>query len=368
MGGAQHQTLLLAQGLSNIGHDVVFLGVNSAEESELYADGVRVVNIPGRRKVGWAQHRQLLAKIIKESDPDICYVRVFEEIAAFMPICRKAGIPFVSMTVHSMQTSPFLFGYHPRETIGFMRSLHTVYHLLAFLSIRYSAAHVCNSRAHQQRMQRWFPRKSIAMIYNGSPVPLPMDGRKEFTRQVIWVNNLKRFKRPEVFIELARCLPQFRFVMIGRMADGRYGRKLSRTLQRAPSNLEYLGPLKIDEVNRKIGQSDLLLYTSLPVEGFGSSFTQAWLRQVPTISLSFELDGILEREKIGRCSINFKQLVSDVEELMEDASLRREMGKRARAYAVDHHSAERMVDSYETLFRKILHNQTAEAVRGLRPS
>jgi glycosyltransferase involved in cell wall biosynthesis len=142
---------------------------------------------------------------------------------------------------------------------------------------------------------------------------------------------------------------------------------MEKALQQAPSNLEYLGPLPIDQVNEKISQSDLLLYTSLPVEGFGSSFTQAWLRQVPTVSLSFELDGILEQENIGRCSRDFEHLVTDVKELMEDESLRRDMGQRARAYAVSHHSAERMVADYEALFKDIVRNSAVDTSRELRP-
>ncbi len=368
MGGAQHQTLLLAQGLAKLGHDVIFLATNSNEESEFNTGNVRVVNVLGRRTAGWSRHRQLLTTAIQQSAPDICYVRVFEDLAAIVPLCKDAGVPVVSMSVHAMETSPFLLGYRPLDTIGHLRAMNTWFHLRSFLSIRSSAAHVCNSKALQESIRRWFPGKSIRMIYNGSPVPSHQHAHKESTGQVIWVNNIKLFKRPEVFIELARCLPQFRFLMIGRMASGRYGKKLGATLKQGPSNLEYLGPMGIDQANNAISQSDLLLYTSLPVEGFGSSFTQAWLRHVPTLSLSYDLDGILEREKIGRCSRNFEQLVIDVKELMESESMRRDMGKRARAYAVSHHSVERMVSNYEALFKDILLNSALNTVRELRPT
>lgn len=360
MGGAEHQTLLLAKGLAKLGHDPVFLATNSSEEGSLTVGKISVRNIPGRRSIGWSQHSQLVAKTIREMNPDICYVRVFRELATIMPVCRRLGVPVVSMSVHAMETSPLLFGHHPRETIGHLRTMNTFFHLRSFLSIRYSAAHVCNTRALQRSIQKCFPDKSIRMIYNGSPVPMLKHTHRESTGQVIWVNNLKRFKRPEIVIELARRLPQFRFLMIGKMAGGKYGERLRKALQLAPCNLEYLGPMTIEEVNAAILRSDLLLYTSLPVEGFGSSFTQAWLRQLPTVSLSFDLDGILERERIGRCSRNFEQLVSDVQELMENEPARRDMGRRARAYAVVHHSHERMVTDYESLFEEILTGSTVK--------
>lgn len=367
MGGAEHQTLLLARGLAELGHEVVFLATKSDQKDEFSKGKITILNTPGRRKVGWKKHKQLVAKAIQESKPDLCYVRVFDDLAAIMPPCKQAGVPVVSMSVHWTQTSPLLLGHHTLGTIWHLLSMNTFFHLISFWSIRSSAAHICNSKTLQRRIQRWFSRKPIGMIYNGSPVPPPQDVHKGSTGQVIWVNNLKRFKRPEVFIELARRLPQYRFVMIGRIYDGGYGRKMEKALQQASPNLEYLGPLPIDQVNEKISQSDLLLYTSLPVEGFGSSFTQAWLRQVPTVSLSFELDGILERENIGRCSRDFEQLVTDVKELMEDGSLRRDMGQRARAYAVRHHSAERMIADYEALFKEIVRNSAVNTSRELRP-
>lgn len=355
MGGAEYQTLLIAQGLADLSHDVVFLATKSDEGGEFEEGKIAVLKIPGWRTVGWGPHRQLVAKAIEESSPDICYVRRFAELATVVPLCNKAGVPVVSTSCHSRETSPFLLGYHPIETIAYLRSPEAILHLRSFLSIRSSAVHVCNTRSLQAQIQRWFPRKRIRMIYNGSPVPPPDRVHLESSGQVIWVNNLKRWKRPEIFIQLARRLPQFHFVMIGRMAGHRrYAQRLRAVLQRATANFQYLGPMPIDQVNAMISQSDLLVYTSLPVEGFGNSFIQAWFRGVPTVSLSFDLDGILEREGVGCCSRTFDQLVADVQELMTDDAIRRNMGQRAREYAIRDHSADRMVADYETLFKEVV--------------
>jgi glycosyltransferase involved in cell wall biosynthesis len=97
-----------------------------------------------------------------------------------------------------------------------------------------------------------------------------------------------------------------------------------------------------------------LLYTSLPVEGFANSFLQAWFREVPTISYTFDLDGIIEQEGIGRCAGDFDELVDSVDELLRDHAQRRQMGIHAREYAVDHFSVDRMLGDYEALFEDIL--------------
>jgi glycosyltransferase involved in cell wall biosynthesis len=249
---------------------------------------------------------------------------------------------------------PLLVVRSPKKTLWYLLSSLTSKHLRSFCSVHSSAAHVCNTSDLQQRIQPWFPHRRILTIYNGSPQPAPEEIHSGASGQVIWVNNLKGWKRPEVFLRLAQKLPAYRFVMIGSMARGRFGKQVQAWLQQAPANVHYLGAQPIAEVNRQIGQSDLLLYTSLPREGFGNSFLQAWLRGVPTVSYTFELDGILEREQVGRCAHTFEQLVADVDALMQDHAQRQAMGQRARAYALRYHSVEALVDSFEILFRSIV--------------
>jgi len=321
------------------GHDVVFLGTDADKEDVFDASNLKVIEAPSWRSVGWNHHRGCITRALQWSDPDVCYVRVFEELATIVPWCGKASVPVVSVSASAKTANPFLLGYHPIETLAHLRSLQTFRHLRSFFSIRSSSVHVCNTQALKRQMRRWFPRKRINVIYNGSPVPPPKEVHRGSSGQVIWVNNLKRWKRPEVFVELARRLPQYDFVMIGKISAGRrYTRQTTAVLEDAPANLRYLGPLPLVQVNTMISDSDLLLYTSLPVEGFGNSFLQAWLRGVPTLSLTFDLDGILQREGVGRCAATFEQLAADVGELMADESLRGEMGARARQYAISHHS------------------------------
>lgn len=355
MGGAEYQTWLLAKGLKEHGHSVTLLATNTEENCEYVDDaGVAVIEIPNRRIAGETRHKELAKQAVERWQPDIVYIRRFEDISRLADVCRANGIPFVSMSVHAMETSPFFLGYHPSQTIRNVRSKRALLYLQSFYAIRDSAVHVCNLRGLQTKIEKWYPRKRIETIYNGSPIPDINDEPKKPSRQVIWVNNMKRWKRPEIYIDLARHLPDYRFVMVGRLPSGRYGKEIERMLAEATPNLDYVGPKPIDEANELIRNSDLLLYTSMPVEGFANSFLQAWLREVPTISYTFDLDGIIEQENIGRCASDFDELVDAVDELMRDDAGRQQMGKHAREYAVNQFSVDKMVLEYETLFNEIL--------------
>ena len=355
IGGAEYQTLLIGQGLAALGHQVAFLAATANDADAFRAGRMEVRTFPGWRKTGWRRHRQAIAQAIGDYLPDLCYVRAFPELGIVIPLCKGSDVPVVSASSNMRETSPLLVGNHPLETVAFLRSGRAFLHASSFLSIRHTAAHVCNTMSLLANMRRWYPKKPMSMIYNGSPVPpLRNPALDEPSGQVIWVNNIKRLKRPEIFIRLAHHLPQYRFVMIGRMPGSRiHSGELRALMGRAPNNFTYLGPQPLDQVNKMIGQSDLLLYTSLPVEGFGNSFMQAWFRGVPTVSFSYELDGILEREGIGRCTGTFGQLVSEVKRLMTDHEARREMGSRARDYAVRQHGVETMVTAYEQLFESV---------------
>lgn len=353
MGGAEYQTYLISLGLADAGHTVTFLATATGRVEKFHDRGISVITLRGYEGRSWRRHRREIGEILDELRPEVCYIRRFEEIGFAAAECKIRGIPYVSISCHAMETSPFLLGYSLKHALAYLKTLHSVIHFKSFVAIRGSAIHLCNLKSLEEKTNRWIPWKEMATIYNSSPSPAS-DFRHAHTRQrVLWVNNLKPWKRPEIFIKLSREFPEYEFVMIGRMAEGRFGRYIRTLLSNAPGNFRYLGAQPIVEVNKWICQSDLLLYTSLPVEGFANSFLQAWLRGTPTVSLTFALDGIPERENIGRCARSYDELIGHVSELMSDHELRNEMGRRAMIYATSQHSVANMISAYEALFINI---------------
>lgn len=357
-GGAEHQAFLLAKGLVNLGHEVTYLAIDADENRELRQDGVTVRKMIGRGVVGRSKHASAVAAVLESGGFDLCYLRWFDRLWETSRICHRIGVPLVSMTCHGDEAKPLL----PSRDLAFAFE-----HLVSFMAIRSSADHVCNSGSLQRRVQRWFPDRQIRCIYNGAQMPPESEIHVGSSKRVIWVNNLKKWKRPEEFINLARALPDYEFVMVGRMAGGNYGERLSRLVARAPGNLTYLGERPLTEVNAWIGRSDVLVYTSRPSEGFGNSLVQAWMRRVPTVSLDYDPDGIIEREKLGRRSTSAEQLAEDVRELLTNESLRCDMGQRARDYASRLLNAPRMVADYELLFEKVI-DGTVDRTSDVQPS
>lgn len=360
LGGAEVQTALLGKGLAERGHQVLYLATVAGHE-QCYSGkgGVVVQELPGWGMVGRSEHQRQLKQAIVEFQPDVCYVRLLLELADISAICQRLSVPIVSISVSFKETSPLLRGGNWRETFNYWRTLQFWRHRQSFHAIQRSAVHLCNTQELAQRIQPWLPDLPVRTIYNAAPDAPPEQIHHTPGKQIIWVNNFKRLKRPELFVALARRLPQYDFLMIGAIPDqGRYGAEARQLIESAPDNLQYLGFRPLDVTNRHIGQSDLLLYTSVN-EGFGNSFLQAWFRAVPTGSLSSKLDGILDREGIGFYVDNFEALVENVGQLMEDPPRRLEVGRRARAYALAHHSVDALVDAYEELFKEVVEGNPA---------
>lgn len=363
MGGAEYQTALLARELAAQGHAVAFLATRAGREAKYHDQGITVLETAGPHTTSPSRHAQALDNLVKTWAPDLCYLRIFADIAPLMSSCRRYGVATVSMSCSGPETSPFLLGHHPYEAAGHLLKGTFYEHLRSFRAIAQADVHACNTRELSDNVARWYPRKRIHTVYNGTPFPDSSELHTQPGKQVVWVNNIKRVKRPEWFVELARRLPDYDFVMIGALYPGRYGRAIQQILDEAPANLHYLGRQPVETANQIIGQSDLLVYTTRPgYEGFGNSFLQAWMRAVPTIS-TYTLDDIPEREQIGRYVTDVPSLTAAVAELMESTAQRMDMGARARRYAESHHSVAHMVDGYWKLFSHAVDEIDTGAVR-----
>ena len=169
---------------------------------------------------------------------------------------------------------------------------------------------------------------------------------------VAWVANVKRLKRPKLFVELARACSDLpaRFLLVGGRAPRNAG--LRRQVMRLSSrlnNLEVRWAVPFEQTNEVLSAASLLVNTSTS-EGFPNTFVQAWLRQTPVVSLALDPDGVLTRDRIGICSGSFRRMVEDVRRLLSDHALRTEMGKRARAYASAEHDLTEKLKQYADVF------------------
>ena len=127
-------------------------------------------------------------------------------------------------------------------------------------------------------------------------------------------------------------------------AKTEWNEALQRQIASLP-NLTHLGQLNQAEVNEQLSGAYAFVNTSV-YEGFPNTFIQAWLREVPVISLAVNPDDILDRASVGIHARTEQGLVDAVKRLVEDRALHDQLARNAGEHAREHHSmknAQRLV-------------------------
>lgn len=162
---------------------------------------------------------------------------------------------------------------------------------------------------------------------------------------VLWVGNLRRVKRPDIALELARRLPGYRFAIVGGSVPSSkaYFERIADEATALP-NVVMTGPVSYDAVGDWFERSRIHVNTS-DSEGFPNTFLQAWVRSVPIVSF-FDPDGLIERRNLGRRCVDIDDMCAAIGQLLSDAAARAAIGERARALVSNQYSARHIALKY----------------------
>ena len=306
-------------------------------------------------RLGYIMDARSLYRRLCAIDPCLIYQRV---ACAYTGICavysQRHAVPLLWHVAHDTDVT--------RETLDPARNFVRV--RLEKWAIEYGLKHatriVVQTRHQAELMKENYGRSADAVIHNfHPPAAETIDKSGPFT--VVWIANLKSWKRPEVFVRLAesfRGRDDVHFVMVGAAAPtiGRVGAwqdALLRSIEAAP-NLQYVGPRTLAEVNELLARAHILVNTSTH-EGFPNTFVQAWQRDVAVVSLSVDPDRVLEQSHVGIVAHSESQLAAAVRTLTDEPDLRAGYVLRGREHAAASHSlrnAEEEVRLIESWRRK----------------
>jgi len=200
---------------------------------------------------------------------------------------------------------------------------------------------VCNSETIANKFRKQLPNKKIVMIRNGYPIR-KLEGPPEKKGYVLWASRLTWYKRPGLLIEIAKRLPNYRFIAVGR---GDYD------FSRAPRNLHFLGFKNGEELYDLFKHANLFLNTSL-VEGFPNTLIESGIYYTPYVTF-YDPENIVKNYQLGFQIRSIDEAVQAISELMENPSLRRKMGINIRKYVEENHDIDNIVTEYETLFDEL---------------
>lgn len=355
-GGAELQQGLLAEELRKNGYEVSFIVPDVGQKSHEVINGIeffkllpsgftvkRNISI-GRRLYLYCLAPYLIWNRLNRAQSDIYFEKMVGEssalVALFARFKRRKYIYCVSADSEvdgtGIKDKNFLFAQ------------------LTKLAIRNANCIVVQSEYQQKLLKGNFNKNGI-LIKNMCFSPDNIS-EKEEPPIVAWAARIEKPKQPELFLELARAMPDVRFRMIGGPASlpeqQQHFKDIEESAARV-SNIELTGFVPYHQVNQYFDSASIFINTS-SVEGFPNTFLQAWSRQVPVVSLNIDPDEIICRYSLGFHSKTFKQMVRDVRLLIDDEPLRRRMGENGRRYVEREHDVKKIAKQYMDLFERLL--------------
>ncbi len=177
---------------------------------------------------------------------------------------------------------------------------------------------------------------------------------------VLWVGNIRRVKRPDRMLELARGLPHRKIHMAGGPLPGDAALfQEVRHAAAACANVTFHGRLSYWEANNLYDRARVLVNTS-DVEGFPNSYLQAWVRGVPVVTL-IDPDSVIEREGLGVAARSSNQILDAVHYLLREPPAWKAASDRCRRFMAREYGEERILAAYLDTFEKALRADTASA-------
>jgi len=352
IGGAEIQSANLIEHFIKNGHKIIYLSYGSKNnlEPEYFEKNFSIYRIKkpymGIKTFEYLNKKHIY-KILDKERPDIIYQRgdfhFADIISVYGKIRETPVISGISMERH----------VHPEKIeLNKMILISLVNRILKKRYFKYSTRIISQTKEQKKKLKINLGYES-EIFPNAHPIPKGPFAKNN-PPKIIWVANIKPIKKPEMFIDLAKRFQNKKidFIMIGRSDKGKYQNKINNLILDIP-NLIYKGELSLEETNKEISSSYLLINTS-ESEGFSNTFIQAWMRETPVISMNSDPGGIITSNRIGFITPDIDELFKKVKYLIENPNEGLNMGKLARRISIQKFSIEKIGDQYLELFESLI--------------
>ena len=349
-GCAEVQQSLIARALVRHGYRVSMICADHGQPPRVDVDGITVIRCP-RAGAGLPGLRFFhpwmtgLWSALRSADADVYYQRTSGALTGLVALfARTHRRRFVYAAAHDLDLARNdtwrLFqrraGWRDRQ--------------LFMAGLRLADAVVVQHAAQAADCKRYYRRASIVVP---SCYERPLDAHADRGGVVLWVSTLRPWKRPELFVELARRMPDLRFRMVGGPGNEPGAADLFARLREESAgvpNLEFVGFVPHARIEPHFNEARVFVNTS-ETEGFPNTFLQAWARGIPTVSFC-STGSVADGQPVGVVARDIDEMAFSVAQLMRDDRQWRLAGERAQRCAQQSHSVDAAVQAYARVFVK----------------
>lgn len=345
IGGESVQQILLAKALVRMGHEVSTIVSDLGQPDGEIIDGIKVWKTC-RQEAGLPVLRFVYPRMtsffsaLKKADADVYYQSCAGVLTGFTAyFCKKNKRKYIFRVAHDTDCIP------GQELIDYSRD-----RMIYKYGLKNADIISVQSEKQAALLVQHYGSDSV-LINMAVETPEPgSQPRKDV--DVLWVNNIRPFKRPDIMLEIARRLPDIKFRMIGGPCDGYTDLYENISLEAEKiANLEFMGFVPYHEVNQYYSRTKVFINTS-DSEGFPNSFLQSWVRGIPVISY-FDPDGVIERESIGESPDTIEEMLDMINIYISDEAKINKTSLKTREYALKNFAAESVAAEYINVLDKL---------------
>ncbi|MFC1626976.1 ATP-grasp fold amidoligase family protein [Patescibacteria group bacterium] len=324
-GGAELQISLIAKELAKSEKFLVcVLNRDYGQKAKIISGKVNLYRIFNKNWPRWFQ-RILALIILIRINPDVLVVRTANKLLYSLTLIGKImGKRVVYMAAHNWDYQIKA----PSRLTKVNRPL--------FIKALKRTDLVIAQTEHQKRMFKRYLGLDSTVIRSLMAAPKTnFDKRKKI---ILWVGRADFWKRPEIFVEMARFFPKEKMVMICRKGiDKNYFKKIRKMANRQ-KNMIFLESVPFEKIDQYFQQAKIFINTSTE-EGFPNTFLQAGLAKTPIVSLSVNPDGYLKKYNSGYfCGHKKKALIKLTKKILANKPRQKTMGNNHYDYVVKYHS------------------------------
>jgi len=337
VGGAELKQVIIGRELAKQGYNISFITYDENSEKKIIDEITIIKSFSLSKDTSILKKTLILWKSLKKANADIYFKGSGPEgIIPFF--CILHGKKYVKWLTSDRNVQ--LKQVHSRNTI--------LTKITSYFDIKFAHTIIAQNKFQKESIEKKFKKKCI-LIHNPTNIPNNNFENKKNKNIVLWVGTIRTIKQPELFLEIAKILPDYKFKMIGGKSDSEpdlYDKIQGKT--KGITNLEFLGFIPHHNIQKYYDEAAILINTSL-IEGFPNTFLEAWINYTPVISLNVDPDEVIRNEKLGLHSKTFEQIILDIKNLLHNDELREKMGMNARKYVEQNHDAKKIANQFEQL-------------------
>lgn len=347
VGGAEVKQVLIGKELSKMGYRISFVTYYTKGEKTEKLDKITVIkSYNSAQRLSLHRKVKILWRCLKDADSDI-YI-------------HASGFPGIVPIYCFVHRKKYLYWASSDRNIllkGIGKKTSLLAKITLYLDIKLANLIIVQNNFQKKTVEKKFNKKCV-LIKNPIAIQNEIPNiKKKFDNNnnniILWISTIRDIKQPELFLKLAKTLPQYKFTMIGGkdVQEPELYDQIERESKNIP-NLEFLGFVPHHIIQKYYENAAIFVNTS-KMEGFPNTFLEAWLNYMPVVSISVDPDGILCKYNSGVHSKTFEQLVKDVETLLKEETLRNEMGRNGKRYVEREHDINKIVKKCIKMFEGV---------------